>query len=157
MELYLSLGTNLGDRRKNINEAIKRLDAAIGIHFSRLSSIDESKSWGFEGPAFLDCVAVYDVGIPEDVEKYGEKLLSVCKNIEKELGREEVIEYDKKGGRIYHDRPIDIDILFIGKSRFRTDDLTVPHPLIRQRDFIMKPLLEVASDEIKAAFKEIFQ
>ena len=59
------------------------------------------------------------------------------------MGRRETLEYDAEGRRIYHDRPIDIDILLYGDERIDLPDLQIPHPLMRQRDFIMRPLNEI--------------
>ena len=65
-------------------------------------------------------------------------------------------EWDAAGHRIYHDRPIDIDILFWGTRRIRTTRLEIPHPLMAQRDFVMIPLREIADAQIMRAFPEIF-
>ena len=72
-----------------------------------------------------------------------ETLLRICKRIERAMGRREAPEYDAQGRRIYHDRPIDIDILLYGDERIDTPELQIPHPLMRQRDFIMRPLEEI--------------
>lgn len=163
MEIYLSLGSNLGNRRANIMQALGLLDEALGVSFSRLSSIDESESWGFDGPAFLDCVVRYD--LPEGAGSEGtmvpepgpEALLGLCKEIERRLGRHETLEFDADGGRVYHDRTIDIDILLYGKFRMDTPQLCIPHKLISSRDFIKKPLREVVSEELALHFKDILE
>ena len=72
------------------------------------------------------------------------------------MGRSGGPEWDAEGRRIYHDRPIDIDILFWGCRRIRTKRLTIPHPLMAQRDFVMTPLREIADGHILRAFPEIF-
>ena len=59
------------------------------------------------------------------------------------MGRRENLEYDAEGRRIYHDRPIDIDILLYGDETVDTPDLKIPHPLMKQRDFVMRPLEEI--------------
>ena len=135
--VYLSLGTNQGDRRAQIDEALRRLDKAIGRPYEALSSIIESKAWGFEGADFLNC------GVRYRTARRPETLLRICKRIERAMGRRETLEYDAEGRRIYHDRPIDIDILLYGDERVDTPDLQIPHPLMRQRDFIMRPLEEI--------------
>ena len=135
--VYLSLGTNQGDRRARIDEALRRLDAAIGRPYEALSSIIETPAWGFEGPDFLNCVVRYRTA------RRPETLLKICKRIERAMGRRDVPEYDADGRRIYHDRPIDIDILLYGDERIDTPELQVPHPLMQQRDFIMGPLKEI--------------
>ncbi len=135
--VYLSLGTNQGDRRAQIDEALRRLDAALGRPYEALSSIIETPAWGFEGPDFLNCVVRYRTA------KRPETLLRICKRIERAMGRTGTPEYDADGRRIYHDRPIDIDILLYGDERVDTPDLQIPHPLMEQRDFVMRPLREI--------------
>ena len=135
--VYFSLGTNLGDRQALIEEALRRLDAAIGRPYEALSSIIETPSWGFEGPDFLNCVVRYRTA------RQPHTLLRICKRIERAMGRRDAPEYDAEGRRIYHDRPIDIDILLYGDERIDTPDLQVPHPLMQQRDFVMRPLREI--------------
>lgn len=135
--VYLSLGTNQGDRRAQIDEALRRLDAAVGRPYEALSSIIETPSWGFEGPDFLNCVVRYRTA------KRPETLLRICKKIERIMGRTGAPEYDADGRRIYHDRPIDIDILLYGDEHVDTPDLKIPHPLMEQRDFVMRPLAEI--------------
>lgn len=136
-DIYLSLGTNIGDRRANIEAALKALDDGMGCHYSALSSIVESRSWGFSGPDFLNCVVRYGCSIPP------EDLLALCKAIERKMGRRERIEYAPDGSRIYHDRIIDIDILLYGDEHFSTPALTVPHPKMWEREFVRGPLSEI--------------
>lgn len=160
MELYLSLGSNLGNRRLNILQALGMLDELLGKPYSRLSAIEESESWGFDGPAFLDCAVCYDLALDEGTmvpETTCESLLDVCKEIERRLGRKETIEYGPDGERRYHDRTVDIDILFFGTYSVETERLTVPHKLISKREFIKKPLREIASEEIARHFKDILE
>jgi 2-amino-4-hydroxy-6-hydroxymethyldihydropteridine diphosphokinase len=135
--VYFSLGTNQGDRRAQIDEALRRLDAAIGRPYEALSSIIETPSWGFEGPDFLNCVVRYRTA------RQPRTLLHICKRIERAMGRTGGVEYDAEGRRIYHDRPIDIDILLYGDERVDEPDLQIPHPLMEQRDFVMRPLKEI--------------
>ncbi|MCR4825035.1 MAG: 2-amino-4-hydroxy-6-hydroxymethyldihydropteridine diphosphokinase, partial [Bacteroidales bacterium] len=106
--VYFSLGTNLGDRRAQIEEALRRLDALIGRPYEALSSLVETPAWGFDGPDFLNCVVRYRTA------RRPQTLLRICKRIEREMGRRDAPEYDAEGRRIYHDRPIDIDILLYG-------------------------------------------
>ena len=135
--VYFSLGTNQGDRRAQIDAALRRLDAAIGRPYEALSSIIETPSWGFEGPDFLNCVVRYRTA------RRPRTLLKICKKIERAMGRTGGPEYDAEGRRIYHDRPIDIDILLYGDERVDEPDLQIPHPLMEQRDFVMRPLREI--------------
>ena len=136
-DVYFSLGSNLGDRRAQIEEALRRLDKAIGRPYDALSSIIETPAWGFDGPAFLNCVVRYRTA------RRPETLLNICKRIERAMGRRGAPEYGADGRRIYHDRPIDIDILLYGDQTVDTPDLKIPHPLMRQREFVMRPLAEI--------------
>ena len=136
-DVYLSLGSNLGDRRANIDEALRRLDKAVGRPYDALSSIIETPSWGFDGPDFLNCVVRYHTA------RRPETLLKICKRIERAMGRRGVPEYDAEGRRIYRDRPIDIDILLCGDEHVDTPELQIPHPLMREREFVMRPLAEI--------------
>ena len=96
--------------------------------------------------------------IPEgaDAEEQARGLLETVKRIEREMGRTDPPEYDGAGNRIYHSRIIDIDILFVGSLRMDTPELTIPHKGIKERAFVMIPLLEIAKPTLKAAFPEIF-
>lgn len=136
--VYFSLGSNLGDRRAMIDEALRRLDAAIGRPYEALSSIIETPAWGFDGPAFLNCVVRYRTA------RQARTLLIICKRIERAMGRTGAPEYDAEGRRIYHDRPIDIDILLYGDEQIDTPDLQIPHPRMYEREFVMRPLAEIA-------------
>lgn len=140
-DIYLSLGTNVGDRRANIISALNALDEGIGCHYSALSSIMESKSWGFDGADFLNCAVLYKSDI------LPHELLVLCKSIEYDMGRRERIEYAADGSRIYHDRIIDIDILLYGDEKINTPELTVPHPMMREREFVTVPLSEIFDQE----------
>ena len=136
-DVYFSLGSNLGDRQARIEEALRRLDKALGRPYEALSSIIETPAWGFDGPPFLNCVVRYRSA------RRPETLLHICKRIERAMGRRGVPEYDAGGRRIYRDRPIDIDILLYGDLTVDTPELKIPHPLMRQREFIMRPLAEI--------------
>lgn len=129
----------------------------MGIRHDRISRIIESEAMGFVGPPFLDCVVVYCIpNCGVDFSLYSGALLRICKSIEVAMGRREILQYDSEGRRIYHDRIIDIDILFLGSNRIESDILTIPHKLISQREFIMTALTDVVSPEIEDSFKEIF-
>ena len=137
VDVYFSLGSNQGDRRELIEEALWRLDKAIGRPYDALSSIIETPAWGFEGPNFLNCVVRYRTA------RRPHTLLKICKRIERAMGRRGAPEYDADGRRIYHDRPIDIDILLYGDERIDTPDLQIPHPRMGERDFVLRPLAEI--------------
>ena len=159
IELYLSLGSNLGNRRFYLEEAIRLLDEAFGIHYKALSSVIETEPWGFESTdKFLNAVVMYELDFPDifSPERAGEAILDICKEIEHALGRNSGPMYDKDGRRIYSSRTIDIDILFLGNERIETERLSVPHRLMRCRDFVMTPLREIASESIISTFKDVF-
>ncbi|MCM1198927.1 MAG: 2-amino-4-hydroxy-6-hydroxymethyldihydropteridine diphosphokinase [Clostridium sp.] len=159
IEVYLSLGTNLGDREGNLNRAVEVLDTALGTCHSGLSGFHETDPWGFESNAkFLNAAVVYRLDVPRgtDMPLFGKWLLGRCKEIEVSMGRTGEPEYDSAGKRIYRSRIIDIDILLIGDSMIDMPELKVPHPLMGIREFVMVPLMEIASDSIKGAFPCIF-
>lgn len=153
MTVYLSLGTNQGDRRAHLARTLELLEMRLGAAPNAVSSILETPAWGFDGPAFLNCVVRFELERPWTPTR----LLDACKSIERQMGRKGAPEWDAAGRRIYHDRPIDIDILFWGTKRIWTTRLTIPHPLIAQRDFVLIPLREIADEAIKRSFPEIFE
>ena len=135
-ELVLLLGTNLGDREENIRRALEALDKAFGGRRVKISDIIETEACGFDGPPFLNAVVVYrSARKPENV-------LKICKQIERSMGRTDAPEYASDGSRIYHNRIIDIDILFYGEHSVSTPQLTIPHPQVHSRPFV-KQLLEM--------------
>ena len=156
VNVYLGLGSNLGDREQNLLRAMNRLDEVFGTHPERISRIVETPAWGFEGPDFLNLCVLYRlprVGTPEE---HATQILRQVKEVEIALGRTEEPLFDAEGHRLYHNRIIDVDILCYGAEIIHTQELTVPHPLIGQRDFVKKPLLEISKPEIREAFPEIF-
>ena len=156
VSVYLGLGSNLGDRRKNIERALELLDEGLGCHYTALSRLIETKAWGFKGDKFLNACVLYRIYRKGTPEEQGHKILALCKDIERALGRDDAPEFDADGKRIYHNRTMDIDILFYGKEHIDTEDLTVPHPLIAERDFVKIPLAEIAKPSLRAAFPEYF-
>jgi len=135
--VYLALGSNLGDRKQNILEAVRRLDSRFGPHIA-LSGLFESQADGFVGPDFINAAVRYDL----DLEPL--QILRACKEVEVEMGRpQKGIELDPEGRRIYHSRIIDIDILLVGDETVDLPELKVPHPLMKERDFVMVPLGEI--------------
>lgn len=157
VDVFLGLGSNEGDRDLNLLRAMNRLDEAFGMHPERISRIVSSPAWGFEGPDFLNLCVLYRLPRKGTPEEHATEILRQVKAVEKALGRTEEALFDEKGQRIYHNRPIDIDILLYGTHLIHTDELTIPHPLIGQRDFVRKPLLEISKPAVREAFPEIFQ
>ena len=123
--------------------AVTLMDEAFGVGPERISKIYETPSWGFEGPAFLNMCILYRLPVTEPSVEHATEVLHKIKEIERALGRDDVPEYDSEGKRVYHNRTIDIDILYYGKETINTEELTIPHPLIEQRDFVKKPLKEI--------------
>lgn len=146
MDVYLGLGSNLGDRKKNISSAVYELDRMFSVEHSSMSQIVETEPWGFScSEKFMNAVVKYSMDVPEycDMREFCYKILDVCKNIEHSMGRRGEPEYDSCGNRIYRSRIIDIDILLVGDFRMDEPDLKIPHPLMKERDFVMLPLREI--------------
>lgn len=153
VEVYLGLGSNISDRKSYIDKALAMLDAQDGIRFDAVSDVIETKPWGFVSDSdFMNCAA--RVYVDETISS--KDLLNLCKDVERELGRKENVEFDASGKRIYHSREIDIDILFYGTQILDTEELKIPHPLMVSRDFVMIPLRQIVSKKIAEAFPEIF-
>lgn len=154
IDVYLGLGSNEGDRESNIRLALSMLDDVDGVSVVKVSDLIETEPWGFNADVkFLNCVA--EIFVNEQVTPLS--LLKECKRIEESMGRDEVIEFDDEGKRVYHSRPIDIDILLYGNQNIDNEILTIPHPLMAERDFVMIPLKQIVSDEEKVAFPEVFK
>lgn len=146
VDLYLSLGSNTGDRRRNIENAISLLNIELKTPYKAVSTLIETDPWGFDSEnKFINAVVLYELKMKRgyNPEAEGLMLLHNCKNVEKMLGRELVELYDDQGRRIYRDRPIDIDILLFGDNNIDCEELTVPHKLMYERDFVMIPLNEI--------------
>lgn len=148
VELYLSLGSNMGDRRRNIEDAISLLNIELKKPYKAVSSFYETEPWGFESDEkFINAAIMYELELPKgyNPEAEGLMILEICKDIERKLGRNGQPQYDEAGERIYTSRPIDIDILLIGDDRIDCPELTVPHRLMYERDFVMVPLKEIVT------------
>ncbi|MCL1937856.1 MAG: 2-amino-4-hydroxy-6-hydroxymethyldihydropteridine diphosphokinase [Candidatus Azobacteroides sp.] len=133
--VYLSLGSNLGDKNLNLLRAIGLIAERIGI-FSAISSVYETAPWGFESPhSFLNLVVRVETAyLPLD-------LLEITQQIEKDIGRTE------KTVSGYQDRVIDIDIIFYDDWVYQSEQLTLPHPRYKERPFVLEPLKEIISNE----------
>ena len=151
VELYLSLGSNTGDRKKNIGDALSLLNIELGTPYKAVSSFHETEPWGFESEnRFVNAAVLYELDLKKgyNPEAEGLMVLEICKDIERRLGRMGVPQYDSDGNRIYTDRPIDIDILLFGDDSIDCEELIVPHRLMYERDFVMVPLKEI-NDKLK--------
>ena len=139
--VYLGLGTNLGDKRKNLDDALLVIKERIGTVVS-LSSFYETAPWGFESQnSFLNAAVGVDTALTP------EALMQATQEIEKQLGRRH-----KSVQKVYHDRPIDIDILLYGDTVLQTETLTIPHPEMTERRFVLEPLAEIAPDVVHPVF-----
>ena len=135
-KVYLSLGSNIGNRKRIIHDAIEKIGELIGV-VVRQSTLYETEPWGFDSPnEFLNCcVLVETVLAPQ-------QLLETTQKIERSLGR-----LNKSNDGQYEDRIIDIDILLYDDLHIDQPDLKIPHPLMYERDFVMTPLKEIYPNE----------
>ncbi len=129
--IYLSLGTNLGDRPANLQQALSALTRRVTI--TAVSNVYETEPWGVaDQPAFLNiCVAGKTTLLPHE-------LLDFCKAIEAEVGRTPSFKW---GPRL-----IDIDILFYDDMIMKDDTLAIPHPFVDERAFVLAPLADIAPE-----------
>jgi 2-amino-4-hydroxy-6-hydroxymethyldihydropteridine diphosphokinase len=128
---YLSLGSNIGDRLANLRTALSSLAPSVMVQAQ--SSIYETEPWGYsEQPTFLNQV------IKGGTELAPQELLEFLKKIEVSMGRQETFRF---GPRL-----IDLDILFYDHVKLDTPTLTIPHPRITERAFVLVPLAEIAAD-----------
>jgi len=138
---YLGIGSNLGNREKNIKRAIKKLKDTKEIKVIKVSSLIETKAMGCpaQGKFLNGAVAVKTTLSPL-------KLLKKLKNIEKFLGRKKTVRF---GPRI-----IDLDILLYGDRKIRYKRLIVPHPRMMMRRFMLEPLKEINPDLLEKLLKK---
>ena len=131
-KIYLSIGSNKGNRYSQIKEALKLIREDIG-EITSISKIYETKSWGFESGKFLNlCIAIKSELSPD-------KLLFSINNIEEKIGR-------KRDSEIMKSREMDIDIIFYSNKIVNQTELIIPHPRLELRNFVLVPLSEIASD-----------
>lgn len=137
MQVYLGLGTNLGDKEQNLRIAVRLIEERIGEVIS-LSAFYATAPWGFASAnSFLNAAAAVDTSLsPLEV-------LSVTQGIEREMGRTH-----KSVDGVYSDRVIDIDLLLCDDLVLDTPLLKLPHPLMHERRFVMEPLVEIAPDVV---------
>ena len=140
-QVYLGLGTNLGNKEANLKAALEEIRKRVG-EVTSLSAFHASEPWGFKSEnTFLNAVCcVHTDFSPQEI-------LHITQEIERELGR-----IKKSIGGVYSDRVIDIDILLYDDLRIHTPELTIPHPLMWERDFVMIPLHEIAPHITPSSF-----
>lgn len=131
-KVYFSLGSNLGDRKHNIRHAVELIGERIGA-VGRVSSLYETEPWGFSSDnMFVNAAVCVSTSLAPHA------VLEATQAIEREMGRK-----IKSVNGQYHDRIIDIDILLYDDIEIDEPDLKIPHPLMHERDFVMKPLREI--------------
>ena len=164
-EVYLSLGSNLGDREQQLKQAIRFIDERIG-EVVRQSSFIETEPWGFQSDHRFLNAAICCL-----TDKTPREVLQLTQQIERDLGKTKahatrraphpssifhlpssIIHHPSSifhhpSSIIHHDRPIDIDILLYDDWKVSEPDLKIPHPLMHQRDFVMIPLKEIMTEQ----------
>lgn len=135
MKCFVGLGANLGDRARTMRLALRRLAAAPDVFVAQVSALYETPPWGkTDQPPFLNAAACLqtDLTPPE--------LLRLCQRVEQDLGRER--------RETWGPRTIDIDLLCIPGVTLRDEALTLPHPYLTRRAFVLVPLADIAAAEI---------
>ena len=143
-EVYLILGSNIGDRKNYLEQAISMINEAIG-KIQAKSSLYETVPWGFDDKNnFLNQVIKVETSLQP------ENLLKEILQIEKIIGR-------IRTGEKYSSRVIDIDILFYEKKIIHSENLVIPHPLMHERKFVLVPLAEISGQFIHPVFNKTIQ
>ena len=140
--VYLSLGSNLGDRVGYIQQATSLLNALPDLNIVATSSFYETEPWHMDSDKWFVNAVIQII-----TQLSPEQLLSECKRIEELLGRKRTPDNDR-----YLDRNIDIDIIFYDKQVIKTPNLTIPHPFFHKRAFNLVPMLEIAADFVHPVF-----
>ena len=161
-EVYLSLGSNLGDREQQLKQAIRFIDERIG-EVVRQSSFIETEPWGFQSDHRFLNAAICCL-----TDKTPREVLQLTQQIERDLGKTKAHATRRAPQSSalsphpsalspqpsslspqpsYYDRPIDIDILLYDDWKVSEPDLKIPHPLMHQRDFVMIPLKEIMTEQ----------
>lgn len=145
--VFMSLGSNKGNRLLYLKEALKEIKNKIGP-ITNESDIFETEAWSYKDHNYLNSVIVIETSLlVYDV-------LTVSQEIEKKLGRKKKPEKNEKNKAAYSSRIIDIDILFYGSEIIETEDLIIPHPRLHLRKFVLKPLNQIAPNFIHPLFNK---
>lgn len=137
---YLAIGTNIGNRGANLELAISAINRLVGV-VEVQSSTYQTAAWGLEHQADF-----YNQVLCVKTELEPIFLLKECQEIEKKMGR---VRKENWGPRV-----IDIDILFFNDSTIKSTRLTIPHPLLQDRNFVLVPLCEIAEDRVHPVFQK---
>ena len=161
-EVYLGLGSNLGDREQQLRQAVRLVDERVG-RVVRQSSFIQTEPWGFQSEHLFLNAAICCL-----TDKTPREVLQLTQQIERDLGKTKAHAthrpssiphlpssifplpsslFHLPSSLIHHDRPIDIDILLYHDSKVDEPDLKIPHPLMHQRDFVMIPLKEILTEQ----------
>lgn len=141
--LYLGLGSNLGDKCHHLLQAVALISERVG-RVVCLSRFYETQPWGYASSnTYLNAA----LGVETSLSPL--EVLSITQTIERDLGR-----LKKSMNREYSDRPIDIDLLLMDDLEVQTDVLTLPHPLMHERLFVLEPLVEIAPTIIHPVLKK---
>lgn len=131
-KVVLALGSNLGNKKNYLTDAVNRINDTVGF-VTEISSVYETPAWGFESfPFYNICISIHTHLQPL-------QLLKVLKDIEKKLGRT-----SKSENGLYTARTVDIDIIYYNDLVFSTPDLSVPHPQLQNRKFVLVPLNDLS-------------
>ena len=142
VQVFIGIGSNLGDKIANIKLAISRINIELGAVVAQ-SGLYESEPWGFDSSEmFVNGVLEINTIYP------AQKLLDGLKKIESDLGRA------KKNDHIYRDRLIDLDILYYGDISIHNNGLEIPHPRIYVRRFVLEPMVEIAPNYIDLKYNK---
>lgn len=133
MHVFLNIGSNLGDRRRNLSKAVAAIEKEFG--YFELSHVVESEPWGYDSPN-----AYLNIGMMVISELEPEEVLHRLQAIEKTLSPSPHRNPDGS----YADRVVDIDIIAIDDRVINTPELTVPHPRMSERRFVLEPMAELA-------------
>ncbi len=154
-EVYLGLGSNLGDREQQLRQAVRLVDERVG-RVVRQSSFIQTEPWGFQSEHLFLNAAICCL-----TDKTPREVLQLTQQIERDLGKTKahathrpssILHHPSSifhlpSSLIHHDRPIDIDILLYDDWKVDEPDLKIPHPLMHQRDFVMIPLKEILTEQ----------
>ena len=139
--VFLSIGSNLGDREGYLDMAIEEIDRDTSVEIKKISSIIETEPYGpVEQPNFLNGVIELETYLDPD------EFLSVICDIENEAGRERIIHWGP--------RTLDIDIIMYDDMIINTDSLIIPHPEMQNREFVLKPMAEIEPHIIHPVFRK---
>jgi len=141
--VYISSGSNLGDKKANILKAIDKIKSS-NIEVLCLSSFYKTKPYGYQ-----DQDDFYNIVMKIKTNHSPQNLLKLCLEIEKDMGRTRTIKWGP--------RTIDLDLLFFDKKIINTKELVIPHPDLHNRDFVLKPLLEISPQLVHPVFKKTIQ